>query len=238
MKAIIFLIFPLIISFHTQSQCRVLTNHRDDGVTVKYLRPVEIGYSDKLMLSLSMQTNGVSYFVTTYTVFEYEALKLRGNLTLKFENNMSFSLEHYSSQLSTANGYPTTVSIFFAEKNVLANIFKSNISMAMVELENGVHQAVPVRMNADVLQKHYTCLSPRLEQQTFEPNLSSTFRVISERAYFYNEPKEGTRRNAYFIRNDQAVALRNENGFVYVVFINPSGRTSKGWVRMSDISFH
>lgn len=236
MKSLIAIFMMSIFSLQSSSQCRVLKNEREDGVTVRYLKPDRIGHSDKLMLALSMQSNGEQYFVSTLSVFEYSAIKLRGNLTLKFDNQKSSTLEHYNSQITTFNGYPATVSVFIADKNDLENISSSNLSLAMLELESGVYQTVPVKMNEAILKNHYSCLSLNKENLN-KPNANLSFIVLTERAYFYNEPREGTRRNAYFIRGNQAVGLRRENDFVYVEFTNLAGQTSKGWIRVQDISF-
>ena len=62
------------------------------------------------------------------------------------------------------------------------------------------------------------------------------YKVISK-AYFYNEPDESTRRKAFIVHWNNAVLTPTEekNGFVYVVFTNHLGQTSKGWLRKSDL---
>ncbi|ANE52724.1 serine/threonine protein kinase [Flavisolibacter tropicus] len=63
------------------------------------------------------------------------------------------------------------------------------------------------------------------------------FTVAVERAYFYNEPDEKTRRAAYMIPSDSLFLQSSEerNGFVYIVFTNANGQTSKGWLRKQDL---
>lgn len=158
MKTLALLSISLFLSLYISGQCRILTNQREDGVTVRYLRPDRIGFGDKLILALSMQTNGEQYFVATLSVFESNAIKLKGNLTLKFENNKSTTLEHYNSEITTYNGYPATVSIFVAGNTDLLNISSSNITMALLQLADNVYQTIPVKMNGDILKKHYNCL--------------------------------------------------------------------------------
>lgn len=158
MKGIFLLTIASLISLSISAQCKVQTNQRDDGVTVSYLSPERIGFSDKLILALSMQTNGELFFVTTLSIFETNAIKLKGNLTLKFENNKSSTFQHYTSQLTTYKGFPATISIFIADKNGLTNISNSNVTMAMLQLSNDVYQSIIVKMNGDILKKHYYCL--------------------------------------------------------------------------------
>jgi serine/threonine-protein kinase len=60
---------------------------------------------------------------------------------------------------------------------------------------------------------------------------------VRSKAYFHNEPDEATRRNAFIVHWNNAVLhpLKDENGFVYVVFTNDEGQTSKGWLRKKDL---
>jgi serine/threonine protein kinase len=61
---------------------------------------------------------------------------------------------------------------------------------------------------------------------------------VSEKAYFYNKPDNGARRNAFIVHWNNAIlnALAEDNGFIYVVFTNHLGQTTKGWLRKSDLS--
>lgn len=158
MKLLSTLIFLYLFAIPVTAQCNVQTNQRDDGVTVRYLRPDRVGFSDRLILALSMQTNGEQFFVGVLSVFETNALKLKGNLILKFTNNKSSTLEHYRSEITTFNGYPATLSIFIVDANGIANISSSNITMAVIQLADNVYQSVPVKMNSDILKRHYDCL--------------------------------------------------------------------------------
>jgi len=64
-----------------------------------------------------------------------------------------------------------------------------------------------------------------------------TYRVDADRVYFHNGPNAGTRRNAYLVREtrESLQAIKEENGFIYVVFTNHLGQTSRGWIRKSDL---
>jgi serine/threonine-protein kinase len=62
------------------------------------------------------------------------------------------------------------------------------------------------------------------------------YKVKAQRANFYNEPSEATRRNAYMIpSNDVVVAYEEQNNFIYTEFTNPKGQKSKGWLRKTDL---
>ena len=60
---------------------------------------------------------------------------------------------------------------------------------------------------------------------------------VANKAYFHNEPDAGTRREAFIIHWNNAVLqpTKEENGFVYVVFTNHLGQTSRGWLKKSDL---
>jgi hypothetical protein len=158
MKIIITLILSLLSSIFLNAQCRVQTNQRDDGAIIKYMSPDRIGKADKLFMGASMQTNGTEFYVATISIFPNVSENLTGTITIKFTNNKSSILEHVSSQSTTFNGYPATLSIFYADKNDLANINTANISMILLKLESGILQTVAVKMNSDILKKQYNCL--------------------------------------------------------------------------------
>jgi serine/threonine protein kinase len=56
-------------------------------------------------------------------------------------------------------------------------------------------------------------------------------------AYFHNKPDESTRRNAFINHwNNAVLKPRDEkNGFIYIVYTNDEGQTSKGWLNKKDL---
>jgi len=69
-------------------------------------------------------------------------------------------------------------------------------------------------------------------------NPEDRYQVISK-AYFYNEPDERTRRNAFINHwNNSYAKIEAEdekNGFIYVEFLNHLNQTSRGWLRKKDL---
>ena len=57
------------------------------------------------------------------------------------------------------------------------------------------------------------------------------------KAYFYDEPSPGTRRNAFLViwNNAELTALDEQNNFIYVEFFNTQGQITKGWLRKKDL---
>ena len=72
-------------------------------------------------------------------------------------------------------------------------------------------------------------------QQDFGKDLGSY--KVKSKAYFHNEPDETTRRNAFIVHWNNAVLhpLKEQGDFVYIVFTNHLGQTSKGWLRKQDL---
>jgi len=62
---------------------------------------------------------------------------------------------------------------------------------------------------------------------------------VNSTAYFFNEPNEATRRKAFVNHwNNSYATLKptdEKNGFIYVVFTNHLGQTSRGWLRKKDL---
>ena len=68
------------------------------------------------------------------------------------------------------------------------------------------------------------------------PDLSKGYSVI-DKAYFYREPDESIRRTLYLAhRNDYVLhPTAEQNGFVYIIYVNKNGETTKGWINKKDL---
>ncbi|MCW3081418.1 serine/threonine-protein kinase [Segetibacter sp.] len=64
--------------------------------------------------------------------------------------------------------------------------------------------------------------------------------LVVEKAYFYDEPAEDTRRDEFISPLDKAVvqALNERYGFIYVVITDPAGQVFKGWLRKKDVKLY
>lgn len=63
------------------------------------------------------------------------------------------------------------------------------------------------------------------------------YKVISK-ANFYNAPDENTMRSTYISESPDKIvgALEEKNGFIFVVYTNDVGYTSRGWLSKKDLS--
>lgn len=73
--------------------------------------------------------------------------------------------------------------------------------------------------------------------QAEDPVKTSRQYVVTSKAYFYTTPDESTRRNAFVVPSNNAIlrAIDEQNSFIYVVFNNQHGQSSKGWLRKKDL---
>ena len=63
------------------------------------------------------------------------------------------------------------------------------------------------------------------------------YTLASKYAYFHNEPDQSTRRaaNINIWNNARLTPLAERNGFVYVVYVNEQGQTSRGWLLKENL---
>lgn len=68
-------------------------------------------------------------------------------------------------------------------------------------------------------------------------NITSTKYVVVTRAYFYSTPDSNARRDIYINRYSNTILtpIDEKNGFVYVVYINKRGESTKGWLNKKDL---
>lgn len=77
----------------------------------------------------------------------------------------------------------------------------------------------------------------REEKDNRDRDNDGTRYKVKNKAFFHNEPDAGTRREAFIIHWNNAVLkpLDEKNGFVYIVFTNHLGQTSRGWLDKDDL---
>ncbi|HEY0067375.1 MAG TPA: protein kinase, partial [Flavisolibacter sp.] len=98
----------------------------------------------------------------------------------------------------------------------------------------------PVTREEPAKPKPQPTVTKPAEQRVEEPgegsNTTAKYKVRSK-AYFHNEPDESTRRAAFIVHWNNAVLepKQERNDFVYIVFTNHQGQTSRGWLRIKDL---
>jgi DNA gyrase/topoisomerase IV subunit A len=70
-------------------------------------------------------------------------------------------------------------------------------------------------------------------------NSNTLLYKVKTKAYFHNNADNNTRRKAFIVHWNNTYAtlkpLDEKNGFIYVVFTNHLGQTSKGWLNKNDL---
>ncbi|MEO6220324.1 MAG: hypothetical protein ABIO81_07850 [Ginsengibacter sp.] len=63
--------------------------------------------------------------------------------------------------------------------------------------------------------------------------------IVKVKSFFHNKPDSNTRRNIFVLpwKGEYGIltALDDRNNFIYIVFTNHAGRTSKGWILKRDL---
>lgn len=67
-------------------------------------------------------------------------------------------------------------------------------------------------------------------------NKSGLYKVIANKAFFYIEPQEATKKSSYLIKGNKVVIKNYKGNFGYVEYRNTQGKITKGWLKLSDIS--
>ena len=75
------------------------------------------------------------------------------------------------------------------------------------------------------------------QSKTLNMNVGLGKYKVRSKAHFYNAPDEAAKRDAFIVHWNNAVLhpIKEENNFIYIVFTNFKGQTSKGWLRKKDI---
>lgn len=127
-----------------------------------------------------------------------------------------------------------------SKRPVIKNEFKKD-TVSFLENNKLTTVIEPVKNNKISNSKSGDTIALKQKSSDVLPAKDSTglglYKVISK-AYFHNQPDENTRRNAFIIHWNNATLnpLEVKDGFIYIVFINHLGQTSKGWLRKKDLN--
>jgi hypothetical protein len=145
-------------TFLALGQCDIKINQRDDGVNVKYLTPIIVGYDDDVLMMIGLQSNGVDYFVNTAAAYKGASVKASAFLTLRFANNTSIKLKYINSGIVKINGYNGCSGLFAISKNQLPNLISSTLVQIIYHEITGLNRVIKIQKNNSVLSDQYQCL--------------------------------------------------------------------------------
>ena len=82
-------------------------------------------------------------------------------------------------------------------------------------------------------------LNSSLEQSdaNIANNALSVKYTVRDTTFFHNQPDESSTRKSYLdpLKNNVLDPIHDKNGFIYIVYTNQFGRTSKGWINKRDL---
>lgn len=114
---------------------------------------------------------------------------------------------------------------------------RSSLSVILALLITaGIIAAIYYFMTKDEKPKSAPQTTTRTETPVQRPVIGE-YIVTAQKAFFYNEADENTRRSsAYAIPSSEVIKSYDErNGFIYTEIVNSKGQTSKGWLRRRDL---
>jgi eukaryotic-like serine/threonine-protein kinase len=140
--------------------------------------------------------------------------------------------EQSNSTLTSTGGMEKTA-LQDTTSNTAEQVRGQNSTDATVSKKKPAKTKPPLNNQAELQRP--TATDAGIEQEAGDTGLGA-YKVRSI-AYFHNAPDERTRRKAFIVHWNNAVLhpLKEENDFVYVVYTNDEGQTTKGWLRKKDL---
>jgi type I restriction enzyme M protein len=91
--------------------------------------------------------------------------------------------------------------------------------------------------------KNVAVLVPKIVDKPVEPppvsntNALKVQYLVTDTTYFHDQPDEGSRRKSFLdpVNKNILTPIDDQNGYIYVVYTNHSGRTSKGWINKKTL---
>ena len=189
------------------------------------------------------QINGVSK-TSFYVVLVVAILLAAFSAYSLFKNSSNSSQLAETSNDTSGLIIGNTDTTTDAENNPVDNRVETNIEEQKTtpSIKEPPKTKLTAKQTQDSIEASKTTEQINTDQPEEEDTNTATksigkYKVVS-RAYFHNEPNEETKRDAFIVHWNNAVlkALEEKDGFIYVVFTNHLGQTSKGWLRKKDLT--
>ena len=217
---------------------------RKENEWSKYNQQTLIGeapVSKKVPISLTLVTALLAIVVSAFATYNFMN---KSNDQSRFAGETSASSTLDTSQntsgetpMQTSKNYPAVKTVPVKQKDsMLRNPVKPKVSVTtnQEETQPETYTKPEQEPDAETVIKE----EPVTQEPPAPKPKSVGLYTVNDKAYFHNEPNESSRRNAFVNRWNNAIlaALNEENNFIYVVYTNKEGQTSKGWLRKSDLS--
>jgi hypothetical protein len=148
----------MLLPIVAYSQCRVQKNVRPDGATIRYLSPEMVAGNDKLEYGMSLQTNGVAYYLASVIRFSEKALK-PSELFIQYSSSQSSILKPYHAELSYMKGSEVYLVLYTLTKEDIKRLLLGDLKSFNFKTSDGYRNILTVSKNKDVLKRHYKCLT-------------------------------------------------------------------------------
>jgi hypothetical protein len=114
---------------------------------------------------------------------------------------------------------------------------KQTVSIEKANKKNEIKNAIPSVPVAVARPGTKNTANPKEKINTPVYTEGMDFYMVKSKAYFHNEPDASTKRNTFIVHWNKSILIpvKEENDFVYVVFTNGEGQTSRGWLKKKDL---
>ena len=221
---------------------------RKENEWSKYNQQTLIGeapVSKKVSLGLILVTALLAIVVSAFATYSFMN---HSNDQGRFAGETSTSstqdtLQNTSGEtaMQTSKNYPAVKTVPVKHKDsMLRDVVKTKVPVVTKQEETQPETYTKPEPDTETVNKEepITKEEPVTQNPPAPKPKSVGLYTVNDKAYFHNEPNESSRRNAFVNRWNNAIlaALNEENNFIYVVYTNKEGETSKGWLRKSDLS--
>lgn len=147
-----------LITATAYAQCNCEKINRDDGAQITQCQPSLIAYDNSSQIALALASNGVDDFVTVTIRFKSSATKMKGDLSIRTNNNDLVSLQLVNSQLAYIGGSEVSQGIFVGDNSDMRKLSDSEIKTLTYKLTNDLLRTYQAKKSPDILVKQLKCL--------------------------------------------------------------------------------
>lgn len=160
MKTLISILF-LLICTKGYNQCDIRTNHRPDGVTMKYFtpKPVAKAKNHEAGLSLYYNVNTKQFTISIFVLLKNTTKdELSGNLILQTTNDKGISLTPHIHKMIKMNGNDVATSIYYLTERDINELQKYSLKTVAFTI-NGEIIGLTVTENKALLINEFNCIA-------------------------------------------------------------------------------
>lgn len=145
------------------------------------------------------------------------------------------SKEAITTQISSSQAKPV-----LSQQQIKAIIYDSTTVIHYdgqpAELPNLREDSTKESLSDDIADSTRGSLSEKPDTSKTDNALSIKY-AVRDTTFFHNQPDESSIRKSYLdpLNNNILDPIQDKNGFIYIVYTNQSGRTSKGWINKKDL---